>query len=492
MFSACAGEVAAGVGVKEREDAEEKNDDDADDDEEDEEDDEDETEEEAEETAAEAGPAVAVVAAGGTMCVCVASSMDRSTIPPSPDPPAAAPVAAAAGAPKKLAMVRCFLDCAPLPLLGALPLVPIDPPPLLGRGESEPHIAHVDVSWSLRNVHAGQAHCSRPFDILHGMMHHQIQNPLRIRRKNQFEEFHSQLVCLGPLMKLGFALLALLSLAAVPGAGANGAVGGLLQAEHEQREWEQAEARVSPRGMGIFDDDDSDEDDDYDDDASMPDQDGGETIVLDYNQKQYGIGGGPMKLTDSEDPVDRAFGPFAASDLSSWPEGQYDRIAGAARALQTAVVAAHYSQPYVADAFGLTRWEAFPLDQLGNTQGANRLKRLQNLAAFIKGESPGRLRRGPQMTEKGRKRLVLFVRLFLMGIQVKAKAVVKALGSDIVRILMDDLGLLSYGGASKTMLVSNMQIAPVAEDLLITTDFIQRQKTSSLEPVMYIGLSFHI
>ena len=177
MFSACAGEVAAGVGVKEREDAEEKNDDDADDDEEDEEDDEDETEEEAEETAAEAGPAVAVVAAGGTMCVCVASSMDRSTIPPSPDPPAAAPVAAAAGAPKKLAMVRCFLDCAPLPLLGALPLVPIDPPPLLGRGESEPHIAHVDVSWSLRNVHAGQAHCSRPFDILHGMMHHRFQIP---------------------------------------------------------------------------------------------------------------------------------------------------------------------------------------------------------------------------------------------------------------------------------------------------------------------------
>ena len=290
---------------------------------------------------------------------------------------------------------------------------------------------------------------------------------------------------------LGFSLLALLALAAVPGAGANGAVGGLLQAEHEQREWEQAEARVSPRGMGIFDDDDSDEDDDDDDDddASMPDQDGGDTIVLDYNQKQYGIGGGPMKLTDSEDPVDRAFGPFAASDLSSWPEGQYDRIAGAARALQTAVVAAHYSQPYVADAFGLTRWEAFPLDQLGNTQGANRLKRLQNLAAFIKGESPGRLRRGPLMTEKARKRLVLFVRLFLMGIAVKAKAVVKALGSDVVRVLMDDLGLLSYDGASrKKMLVSNMQIAPVAEDLLITTDFIQRKKSSSLEPVMYIGL----
>ena len=241
---------------------------------------------------------------------------------------------------------------------------------------------------------------------------------------------------------LGFSLLALLALAAVPGA-----------------------------------------------DASMPDQDGGDTIVLDYNQKQYGIGGGPMKLTDSEDPVDRAFGPFAASDLSSWPEGQYDRIAGAARALQTAVVAAHYSQPYVADAFGLTRWEAFPLDQLGNTQGANRLKRLQNLAAFIKGESPGRLRRGPLMTEKARKRLVLFVRLFLMGIAVKAKAVVKALGSDVVRVLMDDLGLLSYDGASrKKMLVSNMQIAPVAEDLLITTDFIQRKKSSSLEPVMYIGL----
>ena len=199
MFSACAGEVAAGVGVEEREEAEEKNDDDADD--EDEEAEEDEEEAAAEDvendSSEEAGPAVAVVAvAGGSMRF--ASSMDRSTtIPPSPPeervvtddrgmpaaegvprdppfagdeplPPAAAPVAAAAGAPKKLAMVRCFLrvDGELLPLLGAIPLVPIDPPPLLpGWGESEPHIAHVDVSWSLRNVQAGQAHCSRPLAL---------------------------------------------------------------------------------------------------------------------------------------------------------------------------------------------------------------------------------------------------------------------------------------------------------------------------------------
>ena len=40
------------------------------------------------------------------MCVCVASSMDRSTIPPSPDPPAAAPVAAAARRSVEVGSVR--------------------------------------------------------------------------------------------------------------------------------------------------------------------------------------------------------------------------------------------------------------------------------------------------------------------------------------------------------------------------------------------------